>query len=183
MPGIDYAELRRRLRLGQVLELLGFRAAASRCGAQVRGPCPVHGSRTAAQPVVRRPPGTPLLALFPLRRPRQRPGPVVAVTKLPLYEAALDLCRRSALDRSPGCEARRAASPQPAGPETTPDRAVELEGLTEASQGRTPPRKLRTYATTGPMSPRSFHASLFPTSLGFDWPAARRPEYWRPDRA
>jgi hypothetical protein len=33
--------------------------------------------------------------------------------------------------------------------EPTPRRAVELHGLTEASQGRTPPRKLRTSAIFG----------------------------------
>jgi hypothetical protein len=45
MAGIDYAELRRRLRLGQVLELLGF-VPSTHHGNQVRGPCPVHGSQS-----------------------------------------------------------------------------------------------------------------------------------------
>src|SRR5262249_55045237 len=43
MPGIDFAELRRQIRLGQILELVRFEVV-SRRGAQVRGPCPVHGS-------------------------------------------------------------------------------------------------------------------------------------------
>ena len=45
MPGIDYAALRRPVRLGHVREGLGF-VPAARHGAQVRGPCPVHGSRS-----------------------------------------------------------------------------------------------------------------------------------------
>ena len=45
MSGIDYSALRRRLRLGPVLELLGF-VPATRSGPQLRGPCPVHGSHT-----------------------------------------------------------------------------------------------------------------------------------------
>ena len=45
MPGIDYALLRQQLSLTQVLELLGF-TAMTRRGPQLRGPCPVHGSRT-----------------------------------------------------------------------------------------------------------------------------------------
>ena len=44
MPGIDYALLRQQLSLTQVLELLGF-TAMTRRGPQLRGPCPVHGSR------------------------------------------------------------------------------------------------------------------------------------------
>jgi DNA primase len=93
MAGIDFAALRRQLRLGQVLELLGF-VPSARAGAQVRGPCPVHGSRT------------PRSRSFVAHLQRQcwqcfRCGAHgnaldlwVAVTGLPLYEAALDLCRR-----------------------------------------------------------------------------------------
>ena len=43
MAGIDYRALRRQLRLGSVLALLGVEPG-SRRGNQVRGPCPVHGS-------------------------------------------------------------------------------------------------------------------------------------------
>ena len=45
MPGIDFREARSRLPLGEVLDLLGFEASARR-GDQLRGPCPVHRSRT-----------------------------------------------------------------------------------------------------------------------------------------
>jgi DNA primase len=43
MPLIDLRRARREIRLAGVLELLGWRARECR-GAQVRGPCPVHGS-------------------------------------------------------------------------------------------------------------------------------------------
>jgi DNA primase len=46
MPGIDYREARQRVRLAEVLELLDFEPA-SRHGEEVRGPCPVHRSRSA----------------------------------------------------------------------------------------------------------------------------------------
>jgi len=46
MPAIDFREARSGLRLVEVLELVGF-APCWRRGDQVRGPCPVHGSRTA----------------------------------------------------------------------------------------------------------------------------------------
>jgi DNA primase len=45
MPGIDFREARARVRLLEVLDLPGF-APRSRWGSQLRGPCPVHRSRT-----------------------------------------------------------------------------------------------------------------------------------------
>jgi DNA primase len=47
MPGIDFREARARLQLVEVLELIGFEAC-HRVGEQVRGPCPLHRSRTPA---------------------------------------------------------------------------------------------------------------------------------------
>ena len=43
MPLIDLRAARLEVRLGRVLELLGWQACG-RQGEQVRGPCPVHGS-------------------------------------------------------------------------------------------------------------------------------------------
>jgi DNA primase len=97
MSGIDYNALRRQLRLGPVLELLDF-VPATRCGPQLRGPCPVHGSHT------------PRSRSFAAHLERHcwhcfRCGAGgnaldlwVAVTRLPLYQAALDLCQRLHLD-------------------------------------------------------------------------------------
>ncbi len=45
MPGIDFREARASLQLSEVLELIGFEPH-SRYGDHVRGPCPVHRSRT-----------------------------------------------------------------------------------------------------------------------------------------
>ena len=45
MPGIDFVWLRRQVPLAQVLELVGFKALTRR-GPHVRGPCPVHGSKS-----------------------------------------------------------------------------------------------------------------------------------------
>ena len=43
MPGVDFDVLRQRISMADVLRLLKFEAC-SRRGAQLRGPCPVHGS-------------------------------------------------------------------------------------------------------------------------------------------
>jgi DNA primase len=104
MPGIDYAALRRRVRLAQVLELLGV-VPTQQCGAQVRGPCPVHDSRRRRRSFAahlerhcwhcfRGGAGGNALDLW------------MAVTKLSVYAAALDLCERLRLD-VPWLPARR----------------------------------------------------------------------------
>jgi DNA primase len=43
LHGIDFAELRRLVSIGDVLEVLGFRETERR-GPQLRGPCPIHKS-------------------------------------------------------------------------------------------------------------------------------------------
>jgi len=50
MPLIDLRQARAEVRLGEVLALLDWRARV-RGGAQVRGPCPVHGSQTPTRRV------------------------------------------------------------------------------------------------------------------------------------
>ena len=93
MPGIDYRAVRGAVRLGQVLDLLGF-VPTSRAGAQVRGPCPVHGARS---------PRSRSFAAHLERHCWQcfrcgARGNALdlwrAATRLPLYDAAVDLCRR-----------------------------------------------------------------------------------------
>ena len=97
MPGIDFAELRRQLCLGQVLELVGFEAV-SRWGAQVRGPCPVHGShsprsRSFAGHLERH-----CWHCFRCGAHGNALDLWLAVTKQPVYAGALDLCRRLGLE-------------------------------------------------------------------------------------
>jgi DNA primase len=96
MPGIDFVLLRRQVPLLQVLDLLGF-TPTRRCGPQVRGPCPLHGPRS------------PRSRSFAAHLERHcwhcfRCGAggnaldlYAAATRLPLYEAALELCRRLGL--------------------------------------------------------------------------------------
>jgi DNA primase len=93
MPGIDYSLLRQQLCLTQVLDLLGF-TAATRHGPELRGPCPVHGSRTPSSRSFAANlekncwrcfgcgAGGNALELYALLR------------RLPIYEAALELCER-----------------------------------------------------------------------------------------
>ena len=97
MAGIDYVTLRRRLRLSQVLELTGF-VATTRCGAQVRGRCPLHEShsprsRSFAAHLERH-----CWQCFRCGAHGNALDLWMAATGQPLYEAALDLCNRLSVD-------------------------------------------------------------------------------------
>jgi hypothetical protein len=97
MPGIDFPALRRQLRLGPVLALLDFEPTARR-GPQVRGPCPVHGSHTPRSRVFAAHLERHCWQCFRCRAGGNVLDLWVAVTRLPVYAAALDLCRRLHLD-------------------------------------------------------------------------------------
>ena len=92
MPGIDFARLRAEITMEQVLDRLGFQPVA-RSGDQLRGPCPVHGSsssrsRTFSVNVRHR--------RYYCHKCRSHGNQLelwAAVRDLPLYEAAVDLCR------------------------------------------------------------------------------------------
>jgi DNA primase len=47
MPGLDYRAARAAIRIREVLELLSFTPTRRR-GDELRGPCPLHGSRSPA---------------------------------------------------------------------------------------------------------------------------------------
>jgi DNA primase len=93
MPGIDYREARARLRLAEVLELVGFEARGCWAG-QWRGPCPVHGSRSRTSRVFAANPDKGLWHCFACGAGGNVLDLWVAVTKQPLHAAVLDLCQR-----------------------------------------------------------------------------------------
>lgn len=45
MPSVDFNFVRRSIPIARVLELLRFKPTR-RCGSQLRGPCPLHGSKS-----------------------------------------------------------------------------------------------------------------------------------------
>lgn len=110
MPGIDYRALRRRVPLGQVLELLGY-TPATRRGSQLRGPCPVHGSHTPKSRSFAAHLEWHCWHCFRCGAGGNALDRWRAVMRLPLYAAALDLCRRLALD-VPWLPARRRPPPR-----------------------------------------------------------------------
>lgn len=93
MPGIDYAALRAKIGIADVLKLAAFQATES-SGDQVRGPCPVHGassptSRSFSVNVKKH-----TFRCFKCGASGNQLDLWVAITKLSLHEAAKDLCTK-----------------------------------------------------------------------------------------
>ncbi len=111
MAGIDFVLLRRQLSLTQVLDLVGF-TATTRRGSQLRGPCPVHRSasprsRSFAAHVAKN-----CWHCFGCGAGGNALDLYLAVTKLPVYEGALELCARLRVP-VPRCVPRTSRSPPP----------------------------------------------------------------------
>lgn len=95
MPGIDYAALRARITMEEVLELLDFRPVR-RTGSRVRGRCPFHCSDSPRD----------FVANLAARRYRcfgcQRRGNQLelwaAIQAQPFHKAALNLSQRLNID-------------------------------------------------------------------------------------
>ena len=98
MPSLDYTLLRRQLSLAQVLDLLGFTASWRRGpqvrGPQVRGPCPVHGSTTPHSRSFAAHLDKNCWHCFRCGAGGNALDLYLAVTRLPIYEGALELCAR-----------------------------------------------------------------------------------------
>ncbi len=93
MPGIDYRQARSRLRLAEVLELLGFEPR-SRWGEQVRGPCPVHRSPRPRSRSFAAHLGRGVWHCFACGAGGNVLDLWVAVSGQELYAAVIDLCGR-----------------------------------------------------------------------------------------
>ncbi|MBM4072095.1 MAG: hypothetical protein FJ271_24690 [Planctomycetes bacterium] len=93
MPGVDFDCLRAEITMEQVLDLLTFEPTA-RSGQQCYGRCPLHESTSK-----RRRSFSVNLALgrYYCHRCHRHGNPLelwAAATKLPLHQAAIDLCER-----------------------------------------------------------------------------------------
>ena len=97
--GIDYKELRQLVSMADVLGLINYQPTSTH-GDQLRGPCPVHGS-TSKRPRsfsvdVR---GGRFQCFKPACGVKGNQLDLwVAVTEMPLYDAALDLCDKMQIE-------------------------------------------------------------------------------------
>ena len=93
MPAIDYRRARAQLRLADVLALIGY-PPRWRHGQQGRGPCPLHGSRSATSRVFSVHLGKNLFHCFRCGASGNALDLWAALQRLPLHAAVLDLCQR-----------------------------------------------------------------------------------------
>ena len=93
MPAIDYRRARAQLRLAEVLELIGYQPRWRR-GPQWRGPCPLHGSRSATSRSFAAHLGKNLFHCFRCGAGGNALDLWAALSQLCLHEAVLDLCQR-----------------------------------------------------------------------------------------
>lgn len=92
MPGVDFQVLRTEITMTEVLNQLGFEPTR-RSGSQLRGPCPVHGSMSARSRTFSVNLETGRYYCHKCRSHGNRLELWAAVHQLPMYEAAVDLCR------------------------------------------------------------------------------------------
>jgi DNA primase len=97
MPGINFAELRRRVRIGQVLTLVDFHASQQR-GEQLRGSCPLHGAHSPRSRSFAVHLGKGVYHCFVCAAHGNAVELWAACTRQRLYPAALDLCQRLAVE-------------------------------------------------------------------------------------
>ncbi len=97
MPGIDYQQLRRKLHMRQVLDLIGFQATWRR-GPQLRGQCPIPGCRSASGRSFSVHLTRQVYHCFACRSCGNMLDLWAAIYTLSIYQAALDLCRVTNLD-------------------------------------------------------------------------------------
>jgi DNA primase len=96
MPGIDYRQLRQLVSMTEVLELIGFRATR-RKGSQLRGLCPIPGCPSASDPDFSVEVDRQIYQCFACHCQGNALDLWAAVRRLPLHQAAVDLCQRAAL--------------------------------------------------------------------------------------
>ena len=97
MPGIDYARLREQIRIDQVLELLNF-VANEENGDERRGPCPIHSSTSPTSRSFSANLRKHTFVCFKCGAQGNQLDLWVAISQLPLHEAARDLCQRLGIE-------------------------------------------------------------------------------------
>jgi DNA primase len=93
MPGIDYRALRCGIGLAAVLDLLAF-APQKRRGDQVRGPCPIHAPTQQAKQSFSAHLRRNAYRCFYCGSAGNQLDLCAAVTRQPLYQAAIELCEK-----------------------------------------------------------------------------------------
>jgi hypothetical protein len=97
MPGVDFHAVRSMVSMAQVLDLVGFAGHPSPRG-QLRGPCPIHGSRGPRSRCFSVHIGRNAYQCFKCGSSGNQLDLWAAVRKTDLHAAAVDLCQKLHLD-------------------------------------------------------------------------------------
>ena len=97
MPGVDFDRVRSEIAMEQVLSLLGFQPS-SRAGMQWYGNCPLHESRSGRHRSFSVNVATGRYFCHRCRSHGNHLELWAVATKLPLHQAAIDLCHRLGRD-------------------------------------------------------------------------------------
>jgi putative transposase len=92
-PAIDFAAVNAALTIAAVMQLLGFQAASTR-GGQQRGPCPLHGSTSGTSRCFSANLEEHIFHCFKCGRSGNALDLWSQAQRLPIYDAAIDLCER-----------------------------------------------------------------------------------------
>jgi len=93
MPGIDYSELKRRIGMPVVLDALQWKPSVRR-GSELRGPCPIHGTNSSRSRTFVVDVSGNRFHCFGCEAGGNQLDLFMEVTKLDVYRAAIELCRR-----------------------------------------------------------------------------------------
>jgi DNA primase len=93
MPGVDFRELRASIPIAEILHLIGYVPVHQRDD-QVRGPCPIHRSRSRTSRVFSVNLRTNAYRCFQCGSTGNQLGLYAAVTQKQLFEAAVELCAK-----------------------------------------------------------------------------------------
>ncbi len=111
MPKIDYAELRSRLRIIDVLTPIGWQSTQGR-GEQLRGPCPLCGGPEAA-PSFSVNTGRNIYRCFRCGSQGNVIDFWMSYSKLPIHEAAQELMARTSTRQESGTSNHQSKPNQP----------------------------------------------------------------------
>lgn len=93
MPGVDFRAIRAMITMAEVLELIGFESHAAASGG-LRGPCPVHRSRSLKSRSFTVDVKRKMYHCFRCGSAGNHLDLYAAVRRLGVYQAALELCER-----------------------------------------------------------------------------------------
>jgi DNA primase len=97
MPAIDFRELRQAVSIEQVLRLAGFEANET-TGLLVRGPCPIHRSTSPTSRSFSANLSKHTFQCFKCGHRGNQLDLWIAITQLPVHDAAIDLCQRLGIE-------------------------------------------------------------------------------------